>query len=287
MEGYAGSEKRRLRDMSSVGGRALELYTFKNTVIHRLNPLTKLGWLVFCITLLSFFSDLRIIAVIVSILAIFMTLARLSRSRVAIISALLFVPGGSSPLYNLIAFFMFGPRKGEILLHITDWFWITDTDMVMGLTSSLRIYLIAAAGIFLLMVTSKPEFMWVLKRLRLGDKVALAVSIGLTFIPALASVYSSIREAQMSRALEIKGNPISRAKAYFALLTPLALGAMRYMSSLPLIIQARAWGYKESRTSIDQYNLKSVDYFLIAFFVITLVILFVYGYVFRELSMVI
>jgi energy-coupling factor transporter transmembrane protein EcfT len=236
--------------------------------------------------LLAFFPDLRVIALIFSVLGIFMALARLSRSRLAIIAALAFVPGGSSPLYNLLAFFMFGPRKGEVLLYITDWFWITDADMVMGLASSLRVYLLVASGIFLLMITSKPEFMWMIKKLKLGDKLALAASIGLTFIPALASVYSSIREAQISRALEIKGNPINRAKAYFALLTPLALGAMRYMSSLPITILARGWGFTKNRTCIDCYDIKGIDYLLIVFFATTLVIFLVYGYLFKLLTVI-
>jgi len=186
------------------------------------------------------------------------------------------------PFTTILNFFLFGSREGVTLLYVTDWFWVTDVDLIMGLQSGLRIFIISMGFVMLFMFTSKAEILWGLQKLALPSWISLAASITITFIPAMASMVFSVKQAQEARGLDLgKGGIRKRARNYIGYLAPILFNGVRMMITLPLTMQSRAWGALKHRTSVDKFEMRTIDYALISLFLCSLAFFIVSGFVFR------
>ena len=232
-----------------------------NTPVHRLDPRSKLIWLVGYIVALFMAKSW------VSYLFMAMVLASVSATS-RIRPKTLF--SGLKPLIFIVCFtgvinLFYG--TGEPLVQ----FWlfkITKEGIRTAVFMVLRIVLLVC-GTFLLTYTTSPlqltdgleRLMTPLKKLRVPvHELAMMMSIALRFIPTLIEETDKIMSAQKARGAGFDtGTLKERAKALIPLLVPLFVGAFRRADELATAMESRCYHDGEGRTRMKVLRFAARD----------------------------
>ena len=238
-----------------------------DTVIHRLDPRTKLVGLVCYIVALFLAKSWCSYALMAAVLV---TLAALAHIRPKTLLS------GLKPLIFIVIFtgvinLFYG--SGEPLVQ----FWIfkiTANGIRNAVFMVLRIMLLVC-GTFLLTYTTSPlQLTDGLEKLFAPLKVihfpvhelAMMMSIALRFIPTLIEETDKIMSAQKARGASFEtGKLTERAKALIPLLVPLFVSAFRRADELATAMECRCYHGGEGRTRMKVLRFTRLD--LIAFFV--------------------
>ena len=247
-----------------------------DTVIHRLDPRTKLVLVVVYIVALflakSFVSYALMLAFLLAVIWI-------SKIKLNVILKSL------KPLILIIvltAILNLFYSAGEPLVKF--WiFTITREGLINAAFMVLRITLLVA-GTFMLTYTTSPilltdgleSLLSPLKKLRVPvHELAMMMCIALRFIPSLISETDKIMSAQKARGADFEsGNLISRAKALIPILVPLFIGSFRRADELATAMECRCYHGGEGRTKLNplHYALRDLWAYLVGAALLALVI---------------
>ena len=253
-----------------------------DTLIHRLDPRTKLLWLVGYIVALFLANNILSYA--------FMLLVLICESALAHIRAKTLL-SGMKPLIFIVIFtavlnLFYG--SGEPLVQ----FWIlkiTADGIRRAVFMSLRIMLLVC-GTFLLTYTTSPlqltdgleMLLAPLKKIRIPvSELAMMMSIALRFIPTLIEETDKIMSAQKARGASFDtGKLTERAKALVPLLIPLFVSAFRRADELATAMECRCYapGMNRTRMKVLRFVRRDVVTLLLcAAMIAAVVLLRMYG----------
>ena len=250
-----------------------------NTIVHRLDPRTKLMAVILYIVALFNAKSPLTYAVVAAVLAVCIVASRVPMKSLT---------RGLKPVYVIVAFtavmnifFTGGTAVGEgwLLGHIT----------YEGLTAAIYMVLrivMLIMGTFLLTYTTSPialtdgleNLLGPLKKLHLPvHELAMMMSIALRFIPILLEETDKIMKAQIARGADFEsGNIFKRAKAMVPLLVPLFISAFRRANDLAMAMEARCYRGGEGRTKMKPLIYHKRDYIaygcIAAYMVISIVV---------------
>lgn len=136
--------------------------------------------------------------------------------------------------------------------------------LAYGLILCVRVMTLACTLPFLLATSTIEELVLGLTKLGLPYRTAYTATTALNQVPILRTDIASIVAAQKLRGCAAfeKGNPLSKLKAYPALVVPLVMSSMRRASLMGTAMDARAFGSSKTRTSIHSLHFKAADVFL-------------------------
>ena len=233
-----------------------------DTVVHRLDPRTKLILVVIYIVALFCAKSW----VSYGLMALFLIVCMcLSRIRLSVIvkglNPLLFI----IVLTGLLNMFY---TPGKELVH----FWIF-TITYEGLRNAIfmisRIVMLIF-GTFLLTYTTSPIaltdamelLMSPLKKIKVPvHELSMMMCIALRFIPTLISETDKIISAQKARGADFEsGNLLRRAKALIPILVPLFISAFRRADELAVAMESRCYQGGKGRTRMKQLRMQRRDY---------------------------
>ena len=240
-----------------------------NTIVHRLDPRTKiLAVVLYIVALFSADSVLTyaivMVALTVSILVSKVPFRSLTKGLKPIIIIVIF-----TAVMNL--FFTKGTPVCDVWLlrHIT---W---EGLVAAVKMLLRIVMLIM-GTFLLTYTTSPirltdgleDLLGPLKKLGVPvHELAMMMSIALRFIPTLIEETDKIMSAQRARGADFEsGNLLQRAKALSPLLVPLFVSAFRRADELATAMECRCYHGGEGRTKLHVLRYETRDYLTLAFY---------------------
>lgn len=232
-----------------------------NTVIHRLDPRTKLLSVIVYIVAL-FLCDWFVsygLALAFLVLAVLLSRIRpkaLFKGLKPLLLIMIF-----TALINLFY------SDGKVLVE----FWIikiTDQGLINAFFLVLRIMLLVM-GTFLLTYTTSPialtdgleSLLSPLKKIRFPvHELAMMMSIALRFIPTLIEETDKIISAQKARGADFEtGNIFRRAKALIPILIPLFVSAFRRADELATAMECRCYHGGEGRTKMKQLRFHGRD----------------------------
>ena len=232
-----------------------------DTVIHRLDPRTKLIGLVCYIVALFLAKSWVSYAVM---LAVLITLSALAHIRAKTLLS------GLKPLIFIVIFtgvinLFYG--SGEPLVQF--WFLkITANGIRTAVFMVLRIMLLVC-GTFLLTYTTSPlqltdgleKLFSPLKVIHFpAHELAMMMSIALRFIPTLIEETDKIMSAQRARGANFDtGKLTERAKALIPLLVPLFVSAFRRADELATAMECRCYHAGEGRTRMKELHFAPRD----------------------------
>jgi energy-coupling factor transport system permease protein len=135
---------------------------------------------------------------------------------------------------------------------------------------TLTLTLVIPLGVF----TTEVDTMIVgMVRARIPYKIAFIFSATLRFFPLLFQEIGNIIEAQRLRGLAMERmNPVKRVRVYSKVAVPLILGAMVKSQQLEVVLQSKAFSGNPDRTYIHETVLGRIDYVMILFFVVILLV---------------
>lgn len=230
--------------------------------IHRLDPRTKILWVIF------YMVSLFVINSVVSYIGIILLTAFIIKlSKVP----LKFIMRGLKPIVLIVIFTallnLFMTKGEEELFHVGI-FTITKEGVYLAVKMAVRIVLLIM-GTSLLTFTTTPTVLTgglevLLKPLKkIGIPVSVFVmmmSIALRFIPTLLDETDKIIKAQTSRGADFEhGNPIKRVKAMLPILIPLFISAFRRADELAVAMECRCYNSECERTSYRRFAFGKYD----------------------------
>lgn len=237
-------------------------YVPTDSLIHKLDPRTKLTVILGLMGLAVVTIDLRIY-VLISLFLVSLSLAskiplpyffRNLRSflwlfLITFVLHILFVPSEAGGFWDL------------------NFIKISHRGVLNGVTYTWRIAIFIFSATFLSLTTQAVELTDAvfrvfspLRRLRVPvEELSLITMISLRFIPLLLEEAVTLRKAQMSRGASFEGGLIKRVKKSLPLLVPLFISSFRKADELALALDARCFRSGQRRTSYQRLRLKAND----------------------------
>ena len=237
-----------------------------NTIVHRLDPRTKLILVVVYIVALFCAKSYVSYAVMAAFLILCMCLSRI-RLRVIVkgLKPLLFI----IVLTGLLNMFY---TPGKELIHF--WIFKITWEGIRNAVFMIARIVMLIFGTFLLTYTTSPIaltdamelLMSPLKKIRVPvHELSMMMCIALRFIPTLISETDKIISAQKARGADFEsGNLIRRAKALIPILVPLFISAFRRADELAVAMEARCYHGGKGRTRMKQLRMARRDYLALA-----------------------
>jgi len=235
-----------------------------NSVIHRLDPRTKLLGLILYIVALFVADGWVSYGVMLAFLVVMVALSTIP------VKALF---KGMKPLIFILIFtgllnLLF--TGGETVL-VTFWkITITMEGVIRALFMITRILLLISAT-FLMTYTTSPiqltdgleSLLSPLKKIRVPvHELAMMMCIALRFIPTLIEETDKIISAQKARGADFEtGNLLKRVKALVPILVPLFISAFRRADELATAMECRCYQGGEGRTKMKLLRYRRRDYF--------------------------
>lgn len=233
-----------------------------DSVIHRLDPRTKLvGTMVFIVSLFLFRSFAAYAVALVFLAGVI---------RTSKVPFKFLVRGMKSILVLLMITVVFNlfMIQGKPLLHI----WrltVTEEGLLTAAFMAIRLsFLIIGSSVMTLTTTPNQLTDGLEKGLRPLNRlhvpvheVAMMMSIALRFIPILLEETDKIMKAQTARGADFEeGGLIQKAKSMVPLLVPLFISAFRRANDLAMAMEARGYHGGEGRTKMRPLKYERRDH---------------------------
>lgn len=249
-------------------------YYNTDSVIHRLDPRTKI--VIALVYVLTLFFDRNPFLYITAFaaLAIYIKVSKVS---------LKFIFKGLKALWMVILFTvvlnLFTVKGAKVLFE-----WgiirVTQVGVYSAIYLGLRLVFMII-GSSMMTYTTTPNALtdglekmlgW-LKKCRVPvHEFAMIMSIALRFVPILTEELDKIMKAQMARGIDFKeGNLFARLKKLVPILIPLFVSAIRRSNELALAMDARCYHGGEGRTKMKPLQYQRDDYIAYIFVMLYLV----------------
>jgi energy-coupling factor transport system permease protein len=226
----------------------------KGTLVHRLDPRTKLALLLTSFVMAILPERPAVAGVVAGLVLGHLVLARawgeLYRIRWLLLALLVF----SLTVWSLLAQ---GP---------TPLFWrVSRESLAFGAATFLKFGTMMVAGLVLLATTRVEELFLGLVRLRLPYPVAFAFALALRWVPEVYQTALRVKEAQEVRGLDLhKGGPLTRLKRHLPLLVPIFLLTLRRTQTMSWALEARGFQAHRQRTYLLEIRMAPRDWLALA-----------------------
>lgn len=224
-----------------------------DTLIHRLDPRTKLLCVILYIVALFNAKSVLTYAIVAVVLTACILISKVHYKALT---------RGLKPVYIIVAFTAIMNLFFSGGMPVAD-VWLLRHITYEGIRSAIAMVLrivMLIMGTFLLTYTTSPisltdgleHLLSPLKKLKMPiHELSMMMSIALRFIPILVEETDKIMKAQMARGADFEsGNLIQKAKSMVPLLVPLFISAFRRATDLAMAMEARCYHGGEGRTKM-------------------------------------
>ena len=224
----------------------LSFYVKRDSVLHHLNPLTKII-LALSIILISIFSPWYWTSHILLLLVI-VPLGFAGRvAREYFSSAIRLIIPAAGFIFLMQAFFQ--PIGDTVIFQF--WFLdITQESLSFAFRIATRITVMISAFTLFLLTTHPSELMSDLTRRGLPPQFAYVIISTLQILPQMQSKAQTIIAAQQSRGLDTQSTFLKRAGSVVPLVSPLVFGSLVEVEERAIAIEARGFTSKKVKTSL-------------------------------------
>ena len=253
-------------------------YYPENSIIHKLDPRTKLA--ATAIYIISLFTFKSIVGYLVAGLFL-LGVIKLSKVPFS------YIVKGLKPIIFLLVFtagFNLFLTPGQRILFQVGFLKITMEGLKTAVFMAIRlIFLILGSSLMTFTTTPNrltdglEHVMNPLKKFNVPvHEISMMMSIALRFIPILLEETDKIMKAQTARGADFEtGGLVKKAKSLIPLLVPLFISAFRRANDLAMAMEARCYRGGEGRTKMMVLQYKDCDkmaYLILGVYVIVLVL---------------
>ncbi len=252
-----------------------------DSVIHKLDPRTKIGMMILYIVMTFLVKKIYFLAIPFAYLVIELVLSGIS---------LRYILNSLKPIRFLLIFMfllnLFFTKGEHVWLDLGFW-QLTGEAVLQSCFLAVRIILLVAGASMLTLTTSPIALTDGIERLFAPLKIfhfpahelAMMMTIALRFVPTLMDESEKIRSAQMSRGADFEsGNIFKRVKSMIPILIPLFVSSFRKADELAIAMESRCYHGGEGRTRMHQLKFRLADLLAILItlaFVAVLIVLLV------------
>ena len=224
----------------------LSYYIKRDSILHRLNPLTKFI-LVLSIVLISIISPWYWTAHVLLLLAI-VPLGFVGKvAKEYFSSAIRLIIPAAGFIFLMQAFFQ---PIGQIVIFKFWFLDVTQESLLYAFRISTRITVMISAFTLFLLTTHPNELMSDLTRRGLPPQFAYVIISTLQILPQMQAKAQTIIAAQQSRGLDTQSTFFKRAGSVVPLVGPLVFGSLVEVEERAIAIEARGFTSKKVKTSL-------------------------------------
>jgi energy-coupling factor transport system permease protein len=236
----------------------LSFFVKRDSVLHHLNPLTKIV-LALSIILVSIFSPWywtsHVLLLVVIVPLVFV-------GKVAneyFTSALRLILPAAGFIFFMQAFFQ--PIGQTVIFNF--WFLdITQESLLFAFRIATRITVMISAFTLFLLTTHPSELMSDLTRRGLPPQFAYVIISTLQILPQMQAKAQTIIAAQRSRGLDTESTFFKRIGSVVPLVSPLVFGSLVEVEERAIAIEARGFTSKKAKTSLYEISDRRSDKFI-------------------------
>ncbi len=243
-------------------------YSQGDTIIHKLNPLTKL-LLALLICISSFISKNILITVVIIALNILIGyMAGIGKKALSILLTLLKIGIILFVIQVLLI------RTGDKILEFPMNLYITNIGLNFSILLVLRLIGATMPLILMLTVTKMSDLTNVLvQKLHISYKYAFSFITALRFIPIFENEMNGIIEAQTARGVEFDTkNPIKKLKLVLPLCVPLLISSVKRIEGSAISAELRGFNVRKKNCGYKKYSFNFWDYSAILVSILVLAI---------------
>jgi energy-coupling factor transport system permease protein len=242
-------------------------YQDKGTLIHRLNPFSKLGWITSIIVLsLVLDNPLFLLTVFLSTLPL-VKAARVGSEWLSTMKLALYLAAAVILINALVS------SHGTHILYQAPFHLplvgapvITLEAIIYGAVMSLRLVAIISAFAILTFTVNPDDMMLAMIKMRLPYKSVLVATLSARFIPTLLDDVARITDVQRSRGLELdRGRLTQRIKSRTAIVTALLSNSLDRAVQVAEAMESRAFGTGLKRTFYRDLGFSPTDVAAVVF----------------------
>ena len=244
-------------------------YVEKDSLIHRLDPRTKIA-IVIVISLLSLmFNDPLVTFVLFCSVASLSLVGKIGRE---FLTRILPMTPVAIVAFLLWTFFFEISSSKEVLFQIS-FITIYKTSFLYATAMVFRVLTVLGAPLLFFTTTTFSELTLALVKLKVPYVVAFIVASSLRFVDYGLDQMTTIKDAQVSRGLKLKTKTmIENPQNIIALFGPLAEKFMTFQQYLAMSMDLRSFGASSKRTFYIDFSMKKFDYLIL---VLTFALFFV------------
>ena len=254
-------------------------YINRDSVLHHLDPRTKLIGS-FSLILSFLFTNNLSIYLIYSVLALILIFL----SKIPLTAFLKSLKYLSYILIFSSFFHIFSKQEGELLFKVWS-YSVYDSGLFSAIKMMGRIILLLVFSSLLTLTTKPLDIALALETLlsplkKIGLPIqdfSIMLSITLRFIPAILQEFNTIKMAQQARGGNFETrNPFKKLSQYSLILLPLLMSVIKKVDNLTLAMEARAFHCGLERTNFHRLKFQKIDY--LAFIILFSIIIFLFFY---------
>lgn len=230
-----------------------ELYIDYDTIIHRLDPRTKLILFFYAFVGLVLYEHPLWMAPIAFLLLLQTALARSWINLWRLRYLLILLTVWSLALWNLFV-------RGDTPLFL----FVSKESMLFSIARTMLVLLMIVAGVNLISTTRNEELVLGLIKFGLPYRVGFALSTSLRLVPTTADSLQTIAQAQRSRGLDLEGgNVVERLRKWLPLLIPVFITTIRSTNIFGMALESKGFGASPNRTFYLQTRFQKIDWVLL------------------------
>lgn len=224
-----------------------------NSIIHRLNPIAKLAWVVVVLVIAFMTRNPLFLLALAVVGLVLVTAAGIWRSFSRVM--LILLPIGTS----LIVFQAVAPAFPRPWTPITTFgpFTIYQEGIYSGLSLLSRAVSMTVFALVMIMTTHPSDLFTSLKRLRVPYVLNFMLAMTLQLIPVLQREIGVVMSAQKSRGMKSTG-----FGAVLPSFVPVFAGAIERVQQLSISLESRAFGSSGIKTSYRQVSVRPFDWLI-------------------------
>jgi energy-coupling factor transport system permease protein len=229
------------------------LYQDRDSVLHRLHPMTKLIALVLLFVAAFAFNEPRWMAPYVALVIVLFLVGRVADNL-------------RRTGWFVVLFFVLSVLMWTLFLRDVDptWHWgplsASLTSLRYGLAVGLRLAFLILCGTLFLSTTTVEATAHAMRQFRLPEMALLAFTLAFRLVPSFTRSALAAADAQRSRGLELdRGGPVTRLRRYVPLMVPVVARGLRSADDLTRALETRGVSAQRRRTQLRVYSAGLAD----------------------------
>lgn len=229
-------------------------FIFRDSIIHKLDPRTKILWVIM-LTFLVFLTENPFIIIGAFIFVLLSILLAKLPPKAVWNSSKIFVIGFTIAYIILFSLLLWDLKQGAI----------------GGLLFSIKFLVIILSTIVFTMSTSPRDLISSLVKMKVPYELAFMFTLAIRFVPVITKEFNHVVSAQKARAHKIRfslRHPIESAKSFVPILIPTLMVLFKKSLDLSMSIESRAFRAKKKRTYSPNLRFNLRDYMAILILVL-------------------
>jgi energy-coupling factor transport system permease protein len=241
--------------------------------IHRMDPRAKITLCAAIIVISFIYVHPYLLAGLLALMVILSLIGGIGRELLSRLRILGSVVAMSFILWTLFYRWslFYTPREAEILYRLGP-IVIDRLGLIYGVSMPLRVLIMIGTPLIFIFTTPVSDFIRAMTKLKVPYNIAFGIGLAFRLIPSLSNEWRNIKEAQLSRGLELeRGWLIKRIRNHIPIIIPLTVKALEIADQLAIAMETRAFGAYKRRTYYKEPTLKGSDVLVIAASTIALI----------------